>query len=203
MSLPKTDPSLIRRLRGAADEDAWSEFVELYRPAILRLARRKGLQPSDAEDLAQAVLVSVMKAVDRWEPDAGRARFRTWLFTVANHKIIDVLRRRSIENVTGDSSVHRLLSAHEQRSEDSRLLRFELRRLLFHRAATVVKEELDPVTWNCFRLMAIEGLPAVEVAKQTEKTIGAVYAAKARVARRLIEYLREYPPALSINDAEV
>src|SRR5689334_19675138 len=105
MTLPETNLSLMRRLRDHADEQAWFEFVELYRPAIVRLARRKGLQPSDAEDLAQTVLLSVASAIERWEPDQGRAKFRTWLFTVANRKVIDALRRRASGHVAGGATV--------------------------------------------------------------------------------------------------
>ena len=56
MEYPDTRASLIVRLKDRADEEAWCEFVEVYRPLIYRLACRKGLQHADAEDLAQQVL---------------------------------------------------------------------------------------------------------------------------------------------------
>jgi RNA polymerase sigma-70 factor (ECF subfamily) len=77
MLVPETRPSLILRVRDANDADAWNQFATLYRPVILRLARRKGIQAADAEDLAQQVLLSVAGAMERWQPDQQRARFRT------------------------------------------------------------------------------------------------------------------------------
>ncbi|HKB35845.1 MAG TPA: sigma factor, partial [Gemmataceae bacterium] len=55
-SSPHTRPSLLVRIRDAADREAWRQFVELYAPLVYRFARRRGLQDADAADLAQDVL---------------------------------------------------------------------------------------------------------------------------------------------------
>ena len=52
-STPETRPSLLIRVRDPADQAAWQEFVEIYRPVILRLAQHKGMQAADADDIAQ------------------------------------------------------------------------------------------------------------------------------------------------------
>jgi hypothetical protein len=39
---PETRPSLVVRMRNAQHEAAWSEFVLLYEPLILRLLRSHG-----------------------------------------------------------------------------------------------------------------------------------------------------------------
>jgi WD40 repeat protein len=49
-STPDTRASLLIRVRDPADQAAWHEFVEIYRPVILRLARQKGMQEADAEE---------------------------------------------------------------------------------------------------------------------------------------------------------
>lgn len=191
MSIPETNPSLIFRLRDSADEQAWFEFVELYRPAILRLAQRRGLQPADCEDLVQGVLISVAGAIGRWEADGQRAKFRTWLFTIANRQVIDMLRRKANVAISGGTDVQDRLNEKEERREDSRVLRLELRRQAFLRAAAVVSEEVPEAAWKSFWFMAIDGLPAAEVAQRVGRSVGAVYAAKARVMRRLVERIRE------------
>jgi RNA polymerase sigma-70 factor (ECF subfamily) len=191
MSFPETNPSLLLRLRDGADEQAWFEFERLYRPAIVRLAQRKGLQPCDCDDLAQTVLLAVARAIERWEPDNTRAKFRTWLYTVANRQAIDALRRRATAAVSGGTSVQNLLGEEAERREDSRLLRLELRRQALQRAASLVRDEIPEAAWTAFWLMAVEGLPAAEVAQRVGKTVGAVYAAKGRVMRRLTQRIRE------------
>lgn len=194
MTFPETNPSLLVRLRDRADEEAWFEFVELYRPAIVRLAVRKGMQASDGEDLAQSVLAAVAGAIDRWEADQNRARFRTWLYTIANRQVIDALRRRVHQPASGGTSIQARLSEAEERQENSRLLRWEVRRQAFHRAAALVREDFPEPTWNAFWLVAVDGLPPAEVAQRIGKTIGAVYAAKGRVMRRLMQKIHELEP---------
>jgi RNA polymerase sigma-70 factor (ECF subfamily) len=190
MSFPETNPSLILRLHNFADERAWLEFVDLYRPVIVRLARQKGLQPNDAEDIAQNVLASVAAAISRWNPDSQRAKFRTWLYTIANRQVIDMLRRRRLLAATNGGSLDQKPIDYEARREDSRLLRMELRRQFFHRVAASLRNEFSEAAWMSFWLMAVDGLSAEVVAERTGKTVGAVYAAKARVAKRLLERVR-------------
>jgi len=85
---PETRASLLVRLKDRADQAAWYEFAEIYRPVIVRLAGRRGMQPADAEDLAQEVLAAVARGIDRWQEDPRRARFRTWLHRVARTRWI-------------------------------------------------------------------------------------------------------------------
>ena len=49
--LPNTRESLLIRVRDLRDRDAWNQFVQIYRPAVYRLARARGLQDADAQDL--------------------------------------------------------------------------------------------------------------------------------------------------------
>jgi DNA-directed RNA polymerase specialized sigma24 family protein len=80
MSFPPTEPGLPARLADRGDEAAWERFVALYRPAIVALARRRGLSAADADDVAQEVCRSVADAVGTFEPGLGlpgQARFST------------------------------------------------------------------------------------------------------------------------------
>ncbi len=64
---PDTRHSLIQRLQDGGDNAAWDEFASIYRPIIVRIALRKHLQLDDAEDLAQQVLLSVLKNIHKWK----------------------------------------------------------------------------------------------------------------------------------------
>ena len=110
-STPETRPSLLIRVRDPADHAAWLEFVEIYRPVILRLAQHKGMQAADADDIAQEVLAAVAKAVERWEHDPKRAKFRTWLQRVANNAILDALARAKPGRAAGGSSAQAALDS--------------------------------------------------------------------------------------------
>jgi len=201
---PSTDPGLIRQLKPPADPAAWGRFVAIYRPAIVAVARVRGLPHDEAEDVAQEVLASVAGAVHRFDPDrpAGpggppRARFSTWLSTIAGRKAIDALRRRG-RSPTADATAR--LTALPERATDSRLLRAEIRRRCFQTAAEAVRGEVSEVAWGSFSMTAIDGLPADAVARLLATTPGAVAAAKARVMRRLVARIRAIEAEWSLTD---
>jgi len=184
---------LLIRVRDPADQAAWQEFVEIYRPVILRLAQHKGMQAADAEDIAQEVLVSVAKAVEQWEHDPKRAKFRTWLHRVANNAVLDALTRRKPDRASGGSALQAVLEQREAHSgPDSDLLRLEYRREVFRWAARQVQKEFRPDTWSAFWLTAVEGRTVEAVAQELAKDAGAIYAARSRVMRRIRKKAAEY-----------
>jgi len=192
-SSPETRASLLIRVRDPADQAAWHEFVEIYRPVILRLARQKGMQQADAEDVAQTVLVSLAKTVEQHEHDPRRAKFRTWLGRVAHNAILNALTRGKPDRGSGDSAVAALLDGHgSPTGPDSDLLRLEHRREVFRWAARQVRREFQQETWDAFWRTAVEGHTVDAVAEQLAKNRGAIYAARSRVMRRIQEKVAEY-----------
>ncbi|HUY88311.1 MAG TPA: sigma-70 family RNA polymerase sigma factor [Pirellulales bacterium] len=189
---PETRLSLIVRLKDRRDREAWGEFLEIYRPLVYRLALAKGLQHADAEDVVQQVFGSVARAVDRWRPDAERARFRTWLTTIARNAIVNALSRRSPDQCSGDTAERDLLAACADDSAESQMLLVESRREVFQWAARRVREEFEPQTWNAFWLTAVEGREIADAAAALGKQPGAVYAARSRVMRRLRQIVLEW-----------
>ena len=192
-SSPETRASLLIRVRDPADQAAWHEFVEIYRPIILRLARQKGMQDADSDDVAQDVLAAVAKAVEQREHDPKRAKFRTWLHRVAHNAILNALTRGKPDRGSGDSAMLAVLHQHEfHTGPDSDLLRLEQRREVFRWAARQVRKEFQEDTWDAFWLTAVEGRAVEEVAKALAKNSGAIYAARSRVIRRIQEKVTEY-----------
>jgi RNA polymerase sigma factor (sigma-70 family) len=192
-STPETRASLLIRVRDPADQAAWHEFVEIYRPIILRLARQKGMQEADAEDVAQQVLVALAKVIEQHEHDPKRAKFRTWLGRVAHNAILDALTRGKPDRGSGNSAMLSLLGGQESHTgPDSDLLRLEYRREVFRWAAGQVRKEFHQATWNAFWLTAVEGRAVEVVAEELAKSRGAIYNARSRVTQRIQEKVTEY-----------
>lgn len=192
--VPETRESLILRLPDARDVEAWDEFVAIYQPLVYRLARHKGLQPADAQDVVQEVMLAVSRAVERWEPDPERGRFRDWLFRISRNLMINFLTRRQHRPLgSGDSGIERLL--HQQpgpASEQSALFEREYQRELFRRAATRLQSQLDEKKWQAFWQTSVEQIPIAQAAENLHMSIGAVYIARSRVMSRLREEVQRF-----------
>jgi RNA polymerase sigma-70 factor (ECF subfamily) len=194
MSAPQeTRASLLIRLKDQGDDEAWSEFNEIYRPVIYRLARRRGMQPADADDLVQQVLSAVARVIDGWEADPERARFRTWLNRVATNAIINALSRGRPERGSGDSGLQDLLDAQPAAAgSSSEFVRIEQRREVFRWAARQVQPEFEVATWDAFWMTAVEGRDVEDAARALARSRGSIYAARSRVMRRLKEKVQEW-----------
>jgi RNA polymerase sigma factor (sigma-70 family) len=184
---PSTRHSLVLRLRNAADEAAWAEFVSLYEPFVYRLARRKGLQDADAQDLCQEVFRAVASAIDRWDPDPAKGSFRGWLFRIARNLSVNFLtsQRRQARG-TGRTTVQELLEAQQEPDAQAEAeFTIEFKRQAFRWAAERVRHEFADSTWQAFWKTGVENLSVSAVAEELGLSVGAVYIARSRVLARL------------------
>jgi RNA polymerase sigma factor (sigma-70 family) len=186
---PTTRPSLLVRLRDAADGLAWGQFVNLYGPLIFRYGQRQGLQEADAADLTQEVLSRLAQSLPGWHYDPDRGAFRGWLFTVVRNQFRKLLQRRGRHvQSTGDTTAQRALL--EQAAPDGAdAWNEEYRRRLFTWAAEQVRPEIDATAWQAFWLTGVEGQPAKEAASRLGMTVAAVYMAKSRILARIKEQI--------------
>lgn len=163
--------------------------MALYRPAIYRFARVRGMQEADAQDLTQSVFAAVANKVGDWEPDAERAKFRTWLARVATNQAITMVRRQRADRAKGGTSIQILLNEQE-RAEDTVELRQQYRRELFRLAARRVRQEFEETTWQAFWMTSVQGLPVSETAASLARSEGSIYTARSRVIRRMQEMVK-------------
>jgi RNA polymerase sigma factor (sigma-70 family) len=184
---PSTRRSLLIRLRDLEDEGAWSEFTEIYGPLVQRLARRRGLQEADAQDIVQEVFRAVSQAIERYDPDPDRGSFRAWLSRIARNLIINLFAAQQRQpRGTGDCDVQRLLEqCPDPAGEDSVLFEVEYRGRLIAWAAERVRGHFSEAAWQAFLQTSVKGSPAKEVAEALGLTLGTVYQYKTRIVARI------------------
>jgi RNA polymerase sigma-70 factor (ECF subfamily) len=82
------DEALVRRCR-AGDTGAQRELVRRYTSLVFSLCLRAGLPQAEAEDVCQEVFWKAFEALPRYR---GECRLSTWLYTVAQRRIVDYRR---------------------------------------------------------------------------------------------------------------
>ena len=184
---PETRLSLLLRLQGTPDELAWAEFCEAYHPILGRVAKSCGLRQQDVPDAVQEILMTVYRAIERYEPRPHPFAFRGWLAKIARNTTMNYLTRRlgRLPILGGDDSLARLMQVPEVQANIEQQWKLEHQRHLLEMAAIKVANRVNTKTFAAFWRTAVEGEKVETVAKDLELTAGAVYVARGRVMAHL------------------
>jgi len=90
MAMRDPDIRLMLRVRGG-DEAAFAELVERYQNRLVGILNHIVGHSDEAEDLAQECFLRVYKTRHKYTP---KAKFSTWLFTIANNLALNAIRNR-------------------------------------------------------------------------------------------------------------
>jgi RNA polymerase sigma factor (sigma-70 family) len=112
-SNPPVARTSFRLLRGLGDEQltqlvangsgpAFAVIYDRYMPALLRYCRRILGSADDAEDAAQAAMVSAMRGLGQRPP----RRLRPWLYRIAHNEAISLARRQVHSEPLSDLAEH-------------------------------------------------------------------------------------------------
>ena len=188
-----TRVSLLEVLRDeAADTAAWSEFVQVYGPAVAAWCRQRGLQHDDALDVTQEVLLRFWKASKQFRYDP-RGRFRSYLEQVARSALVRWAEQT--ENPHDQASQSLLESIPDREGLLSRLAEAYDTELVAI-AMAEVKSRVRPHTWQAFELLALEHRSGTEVAATLDIEVNTAYVARRKVQRMIREVVDrlEGPP---------
>lgn len=182
-----TRSSLLARVR-VNDQAAWHELVALYAPLIGRWCHRFGLQSAAIADVSQEVFLAVSRRIAVFQPTKEAESFRSWLWRITRHKIIDRQRSAAQRSLaTGGSEAFSMLQRvadHQELPEDIPL-DSQATNQLVSRALEQVRVEFQAKTWQAFWRTAVDGLSTEAVAIELQMTNAAVRQARSRISRRL------------------
>jgi RNA polymerase sigma-70 factor (ECF subfamily) len=98
----ETDDALVAQAQGG-DTAAFGQLVERHQDTLFngisRLVRRR----EDAEDLTQEAFVKAFRGIGRFQ---GRAKFTTWLYSIAMNVVISYRRRKGAQRRGNPISLH-------------------------------------------------------------------------------------------------
>ena len=185
--------TLLLRLRSRTDQLSWQEFHERYGELLYRYARACGASPVDAEDVVQDVEMYLFKAMEGFEYDAAKGRFRTYLRTAVVHATARKAKKQIRQGEVLDPRTFDYLAAVREVAQDERWEReWRLHRLRW--ALRAIASEVEPNTLEAFRRHVPADQPVAETAGQLGMSTASVYQAKSRILKRVKQKLATLDP---------
>ena len=207
LALRDPDIRLMLRVRDD-DAEAFAELVELYQHRLVTVMQHLVGTFEEAEDLAQEVFLRVYRGRKKYHP---KAKFSTWLFTIANNLAMNILRSRQRKptiplNVRdsgplGPRPAEQLV--HDKQDQPhQRLQQQELAAVVRQALETLNERQRIAVVLNKF-----EDMNYAEIAEVMELTTKAVKSLLSRARENLRQALQGYiemdrAPQVPIADDE-
>ncbi len=184
--MDSTSLSLLVRLKAAEPQATdWQRMQGIYLPLIQRWLRRAPALRDEADDLAQEVFLVVIRELPGFER-RREGSFRAWLRTITANKARTYCKGRDRRRTVGMDRTETFLE--QMADPDSDLAREwdrEHDEHVIRKLLAAVQSDFNPTTWEAFRRLSLDGLPAARVAEELGMPENAVLLAKSRVVRRL------------------
>lgn len=193
MAVRDPDVRLMLRVRDQDDPAAFAEIVERFQHRIVAVMHHLVGTKEESEDLAQEVFLRVYRTRKKYTP---KAKFSTWVFTIANNLAINVLRDRKrrphIQLNASDSGPLGPRPAEQLVSERDRPPAHHIQQ---EELAAVVRRALDELNERqrvAVVLNKFEDMGYAEIADVMGLTTMAVKSLLNRARARLREMLQAY-----------
>jgi|ERR1043166_441775 RNA polymerase sigma-70 factor (ECF subfamily) len=196
----QTRQSLLSKLKNWTDQESWKTFFDTYWRLIYSTAINAGLTPTEAEDVVQDTVISVMKGLPDYRRRNKKRLFRNWLLRRTTWRIGDQLRKKQRGLVQLDEPKSTRTSTETGAIEkiDSnagleKIWNDEWEENLLEAAIDRVKRKVNPKDYQLFDLVVVKERPVSKVAKTLAVSRGRIYLAKHRISRLIrkeVDYLK-------------
>ena len=184
-----TRSSVIRAVANTENEAAWQRFFDLYAGFVFSIARSKGLNDTDADDIVQMVFSDLARNLPSFKYDREKGRFRSYLAALVKWRVIDRLKAvRRDADLKADFMEEAKFAAttededFEEREWQSAAMEETLRR---------IKPEVRPEHYAAFVASAVEGQDTDVVTKLYGISRDSLYQIRKRLTVKLREKLAE------------
>jgi len=171
------DLRVIERVK-AGDVDAFRTLVKRYERSVFLIVKNLLPDADDREDVAQETFLAAYANLAAY--DSGRAKFSTWLLTIARNKCLNLLKRRR------PISTDAVVEASDWRTPMDDLVDDEL-----HRRLDAALDQLPVEQRTAFVLAEFQGLSYEEICQIEGVKLGTVKSRISRAKERLRKVLKD------------
>lgn len=190
-----TRQSLLSRLRDWENQDSWQDFFDSYWRLIYGVARRAGLDESEAEEAVQETFVSVAKQMPDFHYDPAKGSFKAWLLQITHWRIGDQFRKRARNRAVALDPAPTGTDAPARHPEiDAPNLDAvwdeEWKKNLLAAALARTKRQVNARQYQIFDAYVLKEWPVAKVRQTLGVSLAQVYLAKHRVGALVKKELR-------------
>ena len=156
----KTRNSLIVELTDTENTAVWNEFYSFYWDLITGWARSFGCNESQAKDIFQETIISLIKNLPYFKYDPDKGSFRGYLKTIVSRKVKNLYRRdhRYVLDCNSNENFDEINAYHDTSpSDSSQIDRVWIDSLLF-KALRLAKGKVNTQTYKSFAMNLFDGM---------------------------------------------
>ena len=179
-----TRSSVLRAVANTENEAAWQRLFDLYAGFVFSIARSKGFNDADADDIVQVVFTDLARNLPTFQYNRAKGKFRSYLSGLVNWRVMDKLKAGKRDAELKASFWEEAKSA---ASDDDAFAEREWQAAALEEALRRIKPDVNPEHYAAFVASAIEG--------QDTETVMRLYGISSdnlyQIRKRLTAKLRE------------
>ena len=183
-----TRSSVIRAVANTENEAAWQRFFDLYAGFVFSIARSKGLNDTDADDIVQMVFADLAWNLPSFKYDRAKGRFRSYLSGLVHWRVMDKLKAGKRD---ADLKAAFWEEAKGAAAEDDGFAEREWQAAALEEALRRIKPEVRPEHYAAFVASTVEGQDTDVVMKLYGISRDSLYQIRKRLTVKLREKLAE------------
>jgi len=183
-----TRSSVLKAVANTENAAAWNRLFDLYAGFVFSMARRKGLNETDADDIVQIVFNDLARNLATFDYDREKGRFRSYLSGLVSWRVMDKLKagRRDAE-LTKRYSEEMMAGSHGSDDFAER----EWQAAAMEEALRRMKSDVSPEHYAAFVASAVEGQDTEAVMKLHGLSRDNLYQIRKRLTAKLRETVAE------------
>ena len=182
-----TRSSVLKAVADTENTAAWNRLFDLYAGFVFSIARYKGLNEADADDIVQVVFADLARNLPTFNYDREKGRFRSYLTGLVNWRVMDRLKaaKRDAELKANFWEEVKAAGGDDDFSER------EWQAAAMEEALRRMKPSVSPEHYEAFVASAIEGQDTETVMRLYGISRDNLYQIRNRLTARLREVATE------------